>query len=97
VTELETMLDPTGRPGHEDHAGLAPRLDTLQGARIALLNSTKPNSVVLLEQLGQILKEEHGAASTTLYSKASFAVPLDDALLASIAEQCDVAIAGVGD
>ena len=95
--ELETLLDPTGRTGGEENERLAPRPRSLQGLRLGLLNSTKPNSAVLLEQLAQILQDDYDVAGVTLFTKPSFAVPADDVLLAQIAEQCDVALAGVGD
>ena len=94
---LEALLDPTGRAGGEENARLAARTGTLRGVRLGLLNSSKPNSAVLLEQLAEILKAEYEVATVTAFNKPSFAVPADDAMLAEMAEQCDVALAGVGD
>lgn len=94
---LEALLDPTGSAEGAENAQLATRTGTLRGVRLGLLNSSKPNSAVLLEQLAEILKNEYHVAVVTEFNKPSFAVPADDAMLAQMAEQCDVAIAGVGD
>ncbi len=95
--ELEAMLDPTGRMVGEERTELAARPNDLRGSALGLLNNTKPNSGVLLEQVGALLQERYGVASLTVFSKSSFAIPADEVLLARIAEQCDFAIAGVGD
>ncbi len=93
----EALLDPTGRTGGEADARRAPRLVPLRGARLGLLNSTKPNSAVVLEQVAALLEQEEGVASVTMFSKRSFAVPAEEKVLSDIAETCDYAIAGVGD
>lgn len=64
---------------------------------MGLLNSSKPNSAVVLEQIAELLQGEHGVGSVVMLTKPTFAVPAGDDLLGQLAEQCDVAIAGVGD
>lgn len=93
----EALLDPTGRAGGGEDARRAPRTAPLRGARLGLLNNTKPNSAVVLEQVAALLEAEHGVASVRMFSKRSFAVPAEEKVLAEIAESCDYAIAGVGD
>lgn len=93
----EALLDPTGRAHGGEDARRAPRLVPLEGSRLGLLNNTKPNSAVVLEQVAALLRAEHGVASVTMFSKASFAVPAEERVLTEIAESCDYAIAGVGD
>jgi hypothetical protein len=94
---LEEMLDPTGARAASNEARLAPRSHRLQGKTLGLLNNTKPNSAVLLEQLAELLEQRFGVAEVVMFAKPSFAVPADDALLGQIAERCDYALAGVGD
>jgi len=94
---LEEMLDPTGSATATENARLAPRSHRLQGMTLGLLNNTKPNSAVLLEQIADLLQERFGVAEVLMFSKPSFAVPADDGLLGQIAERCDYALAGVGD
>ncbi len=94
---LEEMLDPTGSRSVSGDARLAPRSHQLRGKTVGLLNNTKPNSARLLEQLAELLGERYELAEVLMFSKPSFAVPADDALLGQIAERCDYALAGVGD
>ncbi len=94
---LEEMLDPTGTGTATERARLAPRDHRLEGKTLGLLNNTKPNSAVVLEQIADLLQDRFGVAEVVMFSKPSFAVPADDALLGQIAERCDYALAGVGD
>lgn len=94
---LEEMLDPTGAGIANEKSGLAPRRRRLEGATLGLLNNAKPNSAVLLEQFAALLQTQHGVGEILTFSKPSFALPADDALLGQIAERCDYALAGIGD
>jgi hypothetical protein len=90
------LLDPT-----EDAAPQvlvsARRVPALRGKRVALVDNTKFNSDRLLQQIGDILKAEHGVAETRAWRKRNASVPVDDAMLAEIRTTCDAAIAGIGD
>jgi hypothetical protein len=91
------ILDPTGRTSGRRAGVLAPRLATLRGATIGLLENTKQNAALLLEDVGRLLMERHGARAYALWTKPSFAVPAPDELVEEMARKCDVAITGVGD
>ena len=54
---------------------LAPRLATLSGARIAMLDNTKSNADVFLEHLGATLQRRFGVAAIGTFRKASGWVP----------------------
>jgi hypothetical protein len=97
MVEREALLDPTGQTTGARNVQLAARTGTLRGTRLALLNNTKPNSAVVLEQIASLLQEGYGVSDVMMFSKSSFAVPADDKLLTEISERCDVALAGVGD
>ena len=56
---LDPTIDPVVEPG-----ALAPRLETLEGARIGLWSNMKINADALLDEVEKILREEHGIAST---------------------------------
>jgi hypothetical protein len=56
---LDPTVDPVVEPGT-----LAPRLTSLEGARIGLWSNMKINADALLDEVEKILREEHGVAST---------------------------------
>lgn len=95
------ILDPTGRgPVSTAPAGVprAARGPDLRGARVGLLENTKQNAAQLLEEVGRLLVGEHGAAAVTLArTKAAFALPAPDELVAEYVRGCDVVVTGVGD
>ncbi|MCP2635627.1 hypothetical protein K0817_003490 [Microbacterium sp. HD4P20] len=93
----ELLLDPTGTDEAGQESTLSPRPVTLTGLRIGLLDNTKPNATLLLEEIGAELQRRHGAGETRLYTKDYFGTPATDELLQRIADECDVVITAVGD
>lgn len=95
------ILDPTGRtPVRREAATAAPRASRradLSGARVGLLENTKHNADLMLDEIGALLAGEHGAEVTLRRTKQAFALPASDELIAEFAEHCDVVITGVGD
>jgi len=97
------ILDPTGRArsGEGDKPsleGLAPRRTDLKGARIGLLDNTKHNAMLFLQEVGRLLVSEHGAAEVGIVeTKRSFSVPVDQDIVDRYKTSCDVVITGVGD
>lgn len=53
----------------------APRLDSLQGKSVALLDISKPGGSVLLDRLETILKENYGVSTVIREAKPTFAKP----------------------
>jgi hypothetical protein len=76
---------------------LAPRPGDLRGATVGLLENTKQNAALFLEELGRLLVERHGAAGVVLRTKTAFAQPVPTELLEELARRCDVVVTGVGD
>ena len=107
--EPNAILDPTGRtsvlaPGAPAPAGtdrpagqLAPRRTDLTGLRVGLLENTKHNAALLLDELGALLEAEHGARVTRRATKQVFAMPVADEVVTEFAGDCDVVITAVGD
>lgn len=95
------ILDPTGRARTAAVVGetkLAERSAGLAGARIGLLENTKQNAELLLTELAELLRTEHGAAGVeVLRTKRVFAQPAPPELLAEFTGRCDVVVTGVGD
>lgn len=56
-------------------ATAAPRLDALAGARIALLDITKPGGRVFLDRLDALLRGRFGVAGTVRVEKATYTKP----------------------
>ena len=48
---------------------LAPRVSTLQGKTVLLLDNTKPNALQLLTKVGELLKSERGVRNVITVSK----------------------------
>lgn len=93
-----TILDPTGGASAVA-APFAPaaRKRELAGARIGLLENTKQNAALLLDEVGKLLMAEHGATVTLVRTKQAFALPAPDELVAEYVRECDVVVTGVGD
>lgn len=85
-------------PMHESAAGgpdPAPRLETLAGARIALLDISKPGGSHFLGRLAHLLHHRYGV-EIARYSKPTFTKPAPDALIAELAS-FDAVIEGLAD
>lgn len=76
---------------------LAPRLESLEGKRIGLLDNRKRHSDVFLAKLQELLRDKYGVADFEYYLKdgASVATPPD--VLADMATRCDAIIHAVAD
>jgi hypothetical protein len=89
------MLDPTGR--HAAQAStLAPRVRSLAGATVGLLNNSKRNSDLLLEAIGCELKQRYGVAEVIELGKPSASYVVSPGLQEDLA-RCHAIITGVGD
>ncbi|HEV7956433.1 MAG TPA: UGSC family (seleno)protein, partial [Marisediminicola sp.] len=72
----ELLLDPTGVNEEQVDSTLSPRPVSLKGLTVGLLDNTKPNATMLLEQIAKELQEHHGAGRVRLYTKEYFGTPL---------------------
>jgi hypothetical protein len=93
------ILDPTGRTGSEQatESTLAPRPTDLRGATVGLLNNTKHNAALFLEELGRLLVERHGVAGVVQQTKTNFAQAASGEQVKDMISRCDVMVTGVGD
>ncbi len=76
---------------------MAPRLETLDGARLGLLSTSKRNCDELLSEIAAVLSEEHRFTEVRSWRKSSVYKNCPQRKLDEIAEQCDAVVAGVGD
>ena len=90
------ILDPTVEPRKQPVTYVA-RPASLEGKRIGLVENTKFNSDKLLIKIGEILKQEYGAAGYTVWRKHNASVPAHDEIIDEARRGVDCVVAGVGD
>jgi hypothetical protein len=93
---MTELLDPTVAVTTRPIA-YVDRPASLAGKRVALVENTKFNSDRLLVKIGDVLKEEYGAAGWTLFHKKNASVPAHEEIVQEISKGCDVVVAGIGD
>lgn len=89
------ILDPT----HEGGAAAftpAPRLRTLQGARVGIVSNGKQGTKRFFDAVERELLDRHGVAEVIRFTKGNYSAPMEPAILAK-ASELDALIAGVGD
>ena len=75
----------------------APRLPTLAGTRLGIIDDSKKNADVLLEELAEVLRTRYEIADVKWHRKPSASRPADPAAIRELAESCDSVIVGIGD
>lgn len=96
ATQVTTVLHPAAE-GAAKQQHLAPRLTGLQGKTVGLIDNHKRNADVYLEELGRLLKEEHGVSRVEIYRKISQSMPTPPEVLDQLAERCDAIVHAVAD
>jgi hypothetical protein len=76
---------------------LAPRLETLEGARIALIDNTKHNADRFLEATRALLQQKYGVAGFEYFRKFSASVPTPPDTVERLTKSCDALVHGVAD
>lgn len=62
-------------------AAAPPRLNSVSGKRVALLDISKPGGSVFLDRLEAVLKDSFGVADVLRFRKPTFAKPAPEAVL----------------
>jgi hypothetical protein len=75
----------------------ASRTPSLAGARIGIIDDSKRNADVLLEELVQVLRDRYEISDVRWHRKPSASRPADPTAIRDLAEQCDAVVVGVGD
>lgn len=78
VNPLDERLPPRAAP--------APRLGSLAGARIALLDISKPGGAIFLDRLAALFKERYGVTDVLRFRKPTFGRLAPQEVLADIRE-----------
>ena len=76
---------------------VAPRLASLDGARVALLDNRKGNANVLLRRIGESLTREHGVSALHWEEKLIYSRPAVDEQIERLAAECDAVVTAIGD
>lgn len=97
MTQRERLLDPTGDAEREVDVTLAPRLRSLDGLTVGLVDNTKTNATLLLTEVAKELRRAHGLRTWVVYAKSYFGTPVEESLIQQILRNCDFAVAGIGD
>ena len=75
----------------------APRLPTLAGTRLGVIDDSKRNADVLLEELVELLRTRYEISDVKWHRKPSASKPADPEVIRELAESCDSVIVAVGD
>ena len=96
ATRTIVVLDPGAEELPEEQAA-APRLPSLRGAVVGLVDNSKSNADVFLQELGEALKEQYGIAELVYTRKASSGTPIDPEVLERLVTDCQAVVHGVAD
>ncbi len=91
-----TLLDPTSQ-GDAPTKFLAPRLDSLDGKVMGLLDITKNGSDIFLTRVEELMQHRFQLAGVIHVKKPTFSRPAPIDLLNDLAEQVDFVIEGLAD
>jgi len=75
----------------------SPRVKTLAGLRLGLLDNTKWNANKLLRGVRDRLAQKHAFGAVNYYRKESFSLAATPELLAQITAENDVVLTAIGD
>lgn len=90
------FMDPSGGAKAEAHVP-APRLGSLKGSRVGLLDNSKTNAEKYLNMVSKILVDRYGVAEVKLFRKEALSKPAPVNVLDEVASACDFAVTGIGD
>jgi hypothetical protein len=88
-------IDPTAGGGRAKISP-APRPMDLAGRIVGLLDNTKEQADIILQTIGEALRERHGVARVVIRRKEHYSKPATERLIAELAGEVQVAIAAVG-
>jgi len=92
---VEVVLDPRGEVD-ADAQPVTDRLETVEGATLGLLDNSKANADVFLDEVATVLTTEYGVADTVSVRKDKSPVPADG-LADTLASSCDAVVNAYGD
>lgn len=91
-----TLVNPTTEPVTPPFDG-APRRPTMAGAKVGIIDDSKRNADVLLEELAEVLRTRYEISDVQWHRKPSASRPADPAAIAALATDCDAVVIAIGD
>jgi len=96
VEPVITVLNPLGTPPPLELKAMAPRLDTLEGKTIYLVDDGYPGSDNLLLEMEQGFKETYPKTNFHYVKKSTFMAQKDPALWAEMQQKADAMVIALG-
>ena len=87
-------------PRAEDVAqelGLSPKLPSLRGKVVGLLENRKYHADNFLQELQEILLRDYGAKKVVYATKFTYSAPCASETLDALVSECDVVVHGIAD
>ena len=75
----------------------APRLPSLAGTRLGIIDDSKRNADVLLEELVDLLRTRYEISDVKWHRKPSASRPADPKAIQELARDCDSVVIAIGD
>lgn len=92
----DMLLDPTDKVERSQKA-FAPRLDTLAGTTIGLLDISKSKGAFFLDRVEEVLREKYGVKEVLRRMKPTVARTAPAAIKAELTEKCDAVVEALSD
>lgn len=90
------ILDPRAEDVAEE-LGLSPKLPSLQGKVVGLLENRKFHADNFLQELQEVLVRNYGVKRVVYATKFSYSAPCAPETLDSLVAECDVVVHGIAD
>lgn len=92
-----TLINPLDETVREQRKA-APKLDTLVGKTIGLVDISKPGGSVFLDRMESLLRERLGVAAVVRAVKPTFTKPAPEAIIEQLLQaRCDAVIEALAD
>lgn len=92
----DILFDPTDKVERSQKV-FAPRLDTLAGTTVGLLDISKSKGAFFLDRVEEILREQYGVKDVLRRMKPTVTRPAPAAIRAELTEKCDAVIEALSD
>ena len=92
----EMLLDPTDTV-ERSQKDFAPRLDSLAGTTIGLLDISKAKGSFFLDRVEEVLREQYGVKEVLRRMKPTVTRPAPEPIRVELCEKCDAVIEALSD